>query len=256
MSETATEHSLPSDINHEPLSAAGSKKIGIVVVHGFTGSPWSVRPVAEFFAEQGYAVEMPRLPGHGTRWQDMVETTYLQWLDEVDRAYWRLKADGHDVVLFGLSMGGGLAIRESIRREVAGTILVNPFVQDPTPALRFAKIASRFSLTTEGITSDIAKPGVDEGGYLRVPLKAAHQLHRLGQDTRPMLGALKNPVLYFRSDQDHVVSDSSHRYFMKKVQSPIEFVSLNRSYHVATLDYDAPVILEKSLEFVRELESR
>lgn len=242
-------------INHSPISAPGDNAVGILVLHGFTGSPWSMRPVAEFFAAQGYAVEMPLLPGHCTRWEDLLEVTRHDWLEEVDRAYWRLRAQHLPVVIIGLSMGGMLAIRESARREVLGTILINSFVQDPTPLLRFAGIASHFVVTTEGITSDIAKPDVDEGGYHKVPLKAACELHLLGKETRPMLPALHAPVLYFRSAEDHVVNDRSHQFFTQRTVCPVTFIELPRSFHVATLDYDAPLIFEKSFEFIRTLET-
>ncbi len=242
-----------TSITHNPISVSGNQRLGILVLHGFTGSPWSMRPVAEYFAHQGYAVEMPLLPGHGTQWEDMLDVTKDDWLAEVDRAYWRLRKADHPVVVIGLSMGGMLAIRQSIRREVVGTVLINPFVTDPTPLLRFAFLLSRSSVTTQGITSDIAKPGVDEGGYLRVPLAATAELHRLGKETRRMLSCLTAPVLYFRSTNDHVVSDESHQFFQKTVHCPVQFIELPRSYHVATLDHDAPMILEKSYEFVQAI---
>lgn len=242
-------------INHEPLSVQGKRTIGVLAVHGFTGSPWSMRPVAEFFAERNYAVELVRLPGHGTLWEDMVNFSRHDWLAEVDAAYWRLRRAGHTVVVVGLSMGGMLAIRQSVRREVAGTILINPFVRNPTPLLGLARFFSRFVATTDGITSDIALPDVDEGGYTRVPLSSAGELHLLGKETRPQLPALKGPVLYFRSRQDHVVSDESHHFFQKQIQCTVQFIDLKRSYHVATLDYDAPVILENSLHFIHTLEA-
>ncbi|GAA1045983.1 alpha/beta hydrolase [Rothia amarae] len=246
---------MSSEIIHDPLSHPGSRPIGILLIHGFTGSPWSMRPLAEFFAEQDYPVEMILLPGHGSHWKDMMPVTHHDWMAEVDAAYWKLRQRASHVVIFGLSMGGMLALRESVRREVLGTVLINPFVQDPTVLLRFARLFSRFVASTKGITSDIAKPGADEGGYPRVPLKAAAELHALGKETRPLVRSLKAPVLYFRSAEDHVVSDKSHHFFHKHAECPVKFIELERSYHVATLDYDAPVILKNSLEFVQSLEA-
>lgn len=240
-------------INHDPISVGGRERVAILAIHGFTGSPWSMRPLAEFFAQRGFAVEMPRLPGHGSKWQDMLQVSKDDWLAEVDAAYWRLRSAGHPVVVIGLSMGGMLAIRQSARRPVLGTVLINPFVKDPTVKLRLAKFFSYFIETTAGITSDIALPDVDEGGYKRVPMLAAHQLYLLGKETRPMLPSLQAPVLYFRSRTDHVVSDSSHHLFLKRVSCPLDFVQLNRSFHVATLDYDADIIVKESLDFVTHL---
>ena len=70
----------------EPFSADGGD-VGVVVCHGFTGSPQSMRPWAEALAGAGHTVRLPLLPGHGTSWQEMNRTTWRQWYDEVDRAF-------------------------------------------------------------------------------------------------------------------------------------------------------------------------
>lgn len=240
--------------NHQPMSFRGQKSIGVLVLHGFTGSPWSMRPLAEHVMSLGYSVELPCLPGHGTSWQDMSRFSRHAWLAEVDRAYWRLRAQGCDVVIAGLSMGGALALYQSARRPVIGTIVINPYVVDPTPLLSLSPYAKFFISSTSSIASDIAVEGVDEGAYDRVPTAAAAQLHFLGRQLRPVIPSLSEPVLYFRSRQDHVVSDASHRYFLKNALCPVEFIELENSYHVATLDYDAPFIFEHATVFLTSCE--
>ena len=65
---------------------------GVLLCHGFTGSPQSLRPWAEYLAKAGLSVSLPRLPGHGTTWQEMARTRWEDWFAEVDRAFDELQA--------------------------------------------------------------------------------------------------------------------------------------------------------------------
>ena len=89
----------------------GGRRIGVLVQHGFTGNPVSMRPWAEDLAARGYAVEMPLLPGHGTRWQDLNKVTWADWVATVEGAFDKLAAENDAVVAVGLSMGGALCLR-------------------------------------------------------------------------------------------------------------------------------------------------
>src|SRR3954452_23036284 len=100
----------------EPYVADGDAtsphgRVGVLLSHGFTGSPASMRPWAEHLAAQGYAVSLPRLPGHGTTWQEMNRTTWADWYAEVERAFLALANQVDTVVVGGLSMGGALVLR-------------------------------------------------------------------------------------------------------------------------------------------------
>lgn len=243
---------MPS-FDHSPLSSGGSRDLGVLIIHGFTGSPHSMRPLAQHFVAAGYPVEMPLLPGHGTNWEDLEGYSYRDWVEAVDEAYWRLRKKASRVLVAGLSMGGGLAIVLSARRPVAGTILVNPYLVNPQLIMAATPYLQKVLRTRPAIGSDIAQPGVEEGAYTTTPVSAIAQLHGLGKDIRRVVPALRAPVLFFRSRKDHIVSDKSHRYFMKHATCPVEFTWLEKSYHVATLDYDAQYILDTSLTFAETL---
>src|SRR4051812_7925098 len=111
----------------EPFAADGGE-VGVVLSHGFTGSPQSLRPWAEHLAAAGLTVRLPRLPGHGTRWQDLNDTRWPDWYGEVERAFDDLRGRCRQVFGMGLSMGGTLVLRLAEQRpaEVAGLVLVNP----------------------------------------------------------------------------------------------------------------------------------
>lgn len=244
----------------QPWSAAarpeltGGSRIGVLLSHGFTGSPYSMRPWAEFLSEHGYAVEVPRLPGHGTSWQDMNTTTWDDWYGEVSAAFERLRETCDTVFCFGLSMGGGLMLRLAADNPdgVAGLVLVNPAVNSTNKQLIVLPVLKRIVGGIPGIGNDVKKTGVDEYGYPKVPLKALSTLLAAWKTLRDELSGVKAPLLLFRSSVDHVVDPSSARIILGSVSSAevVERI-LTNSYHVATLDNDAPEIFSGSLEFLR-----
>ena len=225
---------------------------GVLVLHGFTGSPHSMRPWAREWARLGYAVELPLLPGHGTSVADMATRSWREWTAAVDAAYWRLAARCEQVGIAGLSMGGALALRLAARRPVAALSLVNPGVVSPQPLSALGGPLSRLVPTVPGVRDDIRREGVSEGAYPRVPVAAAGQMHRLFAAARRSLGAVRAPVQVLRSEVDHVVTEASVRTLRAGLPQDPEVVPLPRSWHVATLDHDAPLIFSASARFFAE----
>jgi len=239
----------------EPWSADGNH-IGVLVVHGFTGSPASVRPWAMELGAQGWTMRVPRLPGHGTTWQEMNLTTWQDWYAEAERNLHELTERCSQVFVMGLSMGGTLTLRlaEEHGDEIRGIALVNPSVH--TERLdRFAlPVLHKFIGGFPGISNDIAKPGQDEVAYDKIPLRAAHSLSQLWKIVKDDIDRITVPVLLFRSLQDHVVEPSNAAYILEHVSSTdVQEVLLPDSFHVATLDHDAGVIFRDSAAFVQRL---
>jgi carboxylesterase len=118
-----------TSVDTSPFAHEGSVDIGVLVCHGFTGSPHSsMRPWAHYLTEQGWSVSPPLLPGHGTHWRDANRTSWHDWYGTIDDAFTRLRERCGKVFVCGLSMGGGLALRLAEERgdEVAGIVVVNP----------------------------------------------------------------------------------------------------------------------------------
>ncbi|WP_245916585.1 alpha/beta hydrolase [Nocardioides gansuensis] len=230
----------------------GGRSIGVLLLHGFSGSPASMRPWAEDLAARGYAVEVPLLPGHGTRWQDLNAVSWTQWYDEAEAALDRLLVSCDRVCVGALSMGGSVALRLAEKRgdDVAGLVLVNPFVSSVRKELLVLPVLSRVVPALKGITNDISKPGQDEVGYLKLPLRGLAQVTRMWRDVVPDLPKVTQPLLYFRSAVDHVIDDSSRQTVLGAVSSrDVEERVLADSYHVATLDHDAQAIFDGSADF-------
>jgi len=228
---------------------------GFLLSHGFTGSPASMRPWGEHLAAQGHTVRVPRLPGHGTTWQEMNTTRWEDWYATVEAELYELRQRCDRVVVGGLSMGGCLALRlaEQHPDQVDAVVVVNPAIASRRKDLRLVPLLQHVIPSMAGIGNDIKKPGVDEYGYDRTPLKALASMTRLWADVRAGLGSISAPLLFFRSTDDHVVDSWSRDLVLAGVSSTVvEDVTLHESYHVATVDHDAPLIFERTDAFVAQ----
>lgn len=231
-------------------------RVGVAVVHGFTGNPHSTTPLARRLNEAGYTVVVPRLPGHGTSAKDMARTRFDDWLGEVERVTDDLLARCDNVVLVGLSMGGTLVLDVAARRPVAGVVTVNAQIRDPEQLV--AKLAPLLMHVVPMVprdlaglpAGDIARPGGDEKAYSMVPAKAAHSLtSRLSQVREHVRGATV-PALVAWSPQDHTVPPVNSRTIIELLAGEVETLVMERSYHVATLDWDAEALEDAVLAFV------
>lgn len=222
-------------------------------MHGFTACPQSLRPLAQAFAHGGLRVDLPLLPGHGTSVEDMMATTWDDWSGAVESAYTRLTAACDRVVVAGLSMGGALSLWLASRHpEIAGAVCVNPVIRvaDDLTAL-FRQMIEDGQDRIPAITGDLADPAAHEAGYTETPLaqllSLSEGLHRL----RPELGQVTCPLLLMNSPQDHVVPPSNSEELASAVGGPVERISLERSFHVATVDYDRDLICSEATAFAQ-----
>lgn len=238
----------------EPWSAPGGPH-GALVLHGFTGSPQSMRGVAGALAAAGLAVELPLLPGHGTAVDDLAATTWADWTAAADGAYRALAARVDRVVVVGLSMGASLTVWLATRHpEVAGIVCVNPLL-----SVADAVVTGLRDMVAGGVDripavgGDVADPAGREKAYDETPLaplvSLAEGLGELAAD----VGAIACPVLIMTSPQDHVVEPANSDALAAAVSGPVERVTLERSYHVATLDYDRLLVEQRAVEFARRV---
>ena len=239
----------------EPYSATGDAR-GALVLHGFTGNPQSMRGLAAALADAGLTVELPLLPGHGTSVADMVPTRWEDWSAAAEAAYVELAARCDAVVVVGLSMGGTLGVwLAEGHPEIVGLVVVNPLIE-PVDAESMAFIDSLIEGGDElapGVGSDIAQEGSVELAYAELPLRAARSLFGAATGVAAALGSLRCPVLLFSSVEDHVVAPVSGDRLVEGAGGPVERIMLERSFHVATLDYDREEIEKRTVAFVTDL---
>ncbi|WP_433872011.1 alpha/beta hydrolase [Saccharopolyspora sp. CA-218241] len=244
----------------EPLAHDGPTEVGVLVCHGFTSTPQSVRAWAEHLAAAGCAVRCPLLPGHGTRWQDLNGTGWHDWYRAAERELLALRERCRSVFVFGQSMGGTLALRLAQRHpDIAGLVLVNPSVTTRRTGAALLPLLARPPLSwvvpsLPGVAGDIAAPGVRELAYDRMPLRAMASLRRLWSVVRAELGEVRQPLVLYRSAVDHVVEPVNAELVLAGVRSAdVTSYVLEDSFHVATLDHDAPALFAGSVEFIHRI---
>ena len=241
-------------VGAEPISHDGEGAVGVLVLHGVTGNPSSLRSQSEALIDAGYHVESPRLPGHGTTVEEMLQTEWSDWTGEVAAAYERLVARAEHIVVIGLSMGGTLTLWAALEySDVRGIVCVNPATMpqagEVTDMLR--EMIAGGDEVMPGIGSDIADPDVTELAYEGTPLQPLLSL--VDDGLTPLSGRygdLKMPLLLFTSHQDHVVEPANSEHLAGTYGGDVDHVWLERSYHVATQDYDRDLINAGLLEFV------
>ena len=202
---------------------------GVAICHGFTGSPLSILPWAEYLARQGFAVSVPLLPGHGTNWRDLATTTWQDWYRTFESSYLDLEAKTDACFVAGLSMGGAVALRAASRHPVPGVVLVNPGLSFYDRRVRYIGALKYVMRTTTPIEEEAPTAAVTEDGdYSKTPLASVHELNG-------------------------VIPPSSLKAITKHMdREQLKVVPLPRSGHVATLDVDAPTIFEESARFLRQ----
>ena len=241
----------------EPWSHVGTLPYGALVVHGFTGNPGSMRGVAEALAAAGFHVEMPLLPGHGTSVDDMLPTRWADWAGAAEAAYQTLAGRVQKLVVVGLSMGGALTLRLGADHpEIAGLVCINPATQPQAPEV-IEMIQGMIDGGTDvmpAIGSDIADPDAHESAYDATPLRPL--LSMVVDGLAPLAEcypSMRQPLLLLNSPQDHVVPPADGDFLAATYGGPVDRVLLERSYHVATQDYDKDLVFSSTVAFAQRV---
>lgn len=227
-------------------------RVGVLVCHGFGGSPRSVQEVTLRLKEAGYSVALPLLTGHGLTPEAMERSLWTQWAADAEQGFAWLRERSDEIFVFGLSMGGTLALWLAERHpEASGLITVNAIVRHPQE--RKMHILGRVGMPrwAKAIGNDAKMPGVDEEAYDRIPIRSTRQLALLLAAVRRDLSLIRCPALIFSSVVDHVVPPVNQKELYKAISSTDKtLIELPDSYHVATMDYDKELIFARTLEFI------
>jgi carboxylesterase len=240
-------------------SAHGSGKnayVGILLVHGFTGAPPSMRPWGEFFHSKGYTVRVPLLPGHGTTPEDLNKVKWQEWPAKVEYELRELQKTCDTIFIVGLSMGGGLVLNVAASNNdaIKGIVLVNPWIHLPGITVEMSFLASRIRKMRSSVSGDIKRPGISEFGYDATPMRGVYQALKMLRVTRKNLGSITVPVQLFHSVEDHTLPVSNTEIILSEIGSKDKTrIELVNSYHVATLDYDQELIFQNSHTFIEGL---
>jgi carboxylesterase len=240
------------------LPGAGSfffkgNETGILISHGFVGTPQSVRYLGEYLASEGFTVYGVRLRGHGTHYEDMERCSYQDWIKSLEEGYNFLQQHCRDIFVIGQSMGGTLTLNLSQKyKNIKGIMLINAAINSIPPMERY-KNNYTLRFVDEG-EPDIKAKNVHEITYSTAPVRSIQQLFALMAETRDKLPTVTCPVLAFSSEEDHVVPPENTNYILSSIQSNIkEVIHLYNSYHVASMDNEKELIAEQCSLFIDKL---
>jgi carboxylesterase len=241
----------PQQLGDAAPFALGEGTRGVLLVHGFTGSPFEMRLLGEELARRGFAVEGPLLAGHGARTRDMRRAGWHDWMRTAGEALDRLRArvNNRPVAIAGLSMGAliTLELARTRRDEIACIACLSPAFWLRPEAEAFSQFVARipflrYMALPKLAGSDIRDPemrkrnGIAQG-RAAMPLPSLASLIAFQQHLRDKLGEVRAPVLLMHSENDHTVPIAcmdavAHRL----VNAPVRTVRLSEPYHVITLD--------------------
>lgn len=234
----------------------GTGRRGVLLVHGFAGSPFEVRPLGQALAEQGLQVSGPALAGHGPDAARLGETGWDDWYASVERAFDELRAQCDTVGVAGLSMGGVLALSLAARRcEVAALVtMAAPLwiarwqmkgIRLLGRSLRLGRLA-----VPKPFGSDLADTEMRRKNPTRsMPIAALGQLLDGMEQVRPRLGSVHCPALVVHGRHDHTVPFACADAIAAGLGGSVERLVLERSRHVITLDLDRAELFERVGDF-------
>ena len=248
----------------EPFSFGGGDR-GVLLLHGFTGSPFEMRLMGEALARRGFAVEGPRLAGHGGTTRDLARTTWHDWYRSACEGLDRLRArvGRKPVAVVGLSMGGLLTLELARQRggDLATIGVLSAPLWLPPQAERFAHVTARLPLVRAAALpklagSDIRDPEMKRRnnraqGKAMMPLPALASLVELGAYLRDKLGDVTVPTLLAHSERDHTVPFAcmdaiAHRLGTREYGKLI----LHESFHVITLDVERDTVFARVADWI------
>ena len=232
---------------------------GVLLIHGFTGSPSETRPMGQYLAQKGYTVVGPLLPGHGTKWQDLARCKWHEWTNAVEQAYQQIQGRCSKVFVGGGSMGGLLTLYLAERHpEIAGIIPMAPalFTTDwragLTWAIKYFIPFNPYDPARDG--DDLTDPEARERylwSYMGTPVAAVQQLNLLEKAVRRDLHKIAMPTLILMSTRDLSVKPESGMYALERIASKDkELIWLNNSGHCLWVDSEKEQVWQKALGFI------
>lgn len=240
----------------EPFFSRGGP-VGVLLIHGFTGTPNEMRPLGEALQTDGQTVLGIRLPQHGTTPSDMFHAQASDWLQATLDGYQILRDQCDSIFVMGLSMGGALALWLAAHYPVSGVVAMStpsqPFHQGMDWRARFA---NWFSLLTPYIPKK-PSPATDpimraqRVAYPTYPTRAVTQFRtiiRLGAQALPQVTA---PALLAHSRADETIPPDNLPYIYQHLGSADkELLWLERSGHVITEEAERGLLFDRVLTFV------
>ena len=248
-----------------PLYLPGDVR-GVLCLHGITGTPFEVRPLAEAFGRAGCTVAAPLLAGHGETLAELAASSWMDWLASAERAMVDLRArvGGRPIAICGFSMCGLLALRLARLHpeEVSALVVMSAPLRLRRLQVVGIRSVARLPIDLHKLPSfcvpklngsDISDPEMryENPGLRAFPMAALAALVDLMDVVRADLPAIRTPTLVVHGRQDHTVPMEDSLELTGCLGSDvIERLWLEKSFHIVTLDVERAVAIERAIRFV------
>lgn len=232
---------------------------GLLLIHGFTGSPAHMFPLGEKLHQAGFGVRGMLLPGHGTHPDDMRKSTWQDWLKAVRLEAKEMQKQYPHFSVAGLSMGGVLSLLMAQEMDLTGCVSIAAPMKTVTKIRWLAPIAAPFMPMLHHGKPSGARANVDHRysvGYGSYPTKSVHDLSILMRKARQHLSLIHCPILTIQSHSDEAVTADSPKIILDGVSSKTRAqLWLNDAPHVCTISPEYEKIAEGMITFLRKAEN-
>jgi len=243
----------------DPIYIKGGK-VGVLMIHGFTSTPYDFREFAQFMGKKGYSVSVPLLKGHGTSPENLATTNSADWMHSVERAFDKLRKDANQVFVIGSSFGGNLAILLAAHRPTAGIIcLGTPIYFRQQTILRIVYPVMRVFKTFKKkvyphLDEEVIKHRVT---YNKIPLNVIPSVVKVVNQSRVALPAITCPTLVMQSTNDYGIHERSANIIFESVAAKIKrMVWVHNAYHVFLIDKHKTKAFRDMYQFIKDCEKR
>lgn len=239
----------------EPRYIPG-EQAGVLLLHDLSGSPQMFDNMAEALEATGFTIDVPLLPGHGTKLADLAEMTWDDWSAAAQLALDELASRSGPVVVIGIGMGATLACWISAQQpQVAGVVVINP-VAAPVPDEAFDMLRAMLKDGAEylqPLRPDVSDRRAQIVAYPTVPVATLISMFQAVNDMAEGWGEIHVPMLVVTSARDHRVLPHNAEYLSERVQGPVDTIVLERSFHLATIDVEHQELENEVLKFVERV---
>lgn len=241
----------------QPFEMEGGEH-GVLLIHGFTGSPSHMRLIGEGLHSAGFSVKGILLPGHGTKPEDMKKVSWQDWLLAVRQAAQAMRQKYTYFSVAGLSMGGVLSLILAQEMDVTACVPIAAPIRIFTPFRRLALVMSPFvpMIGWGPEKEEETDLNTYHIGYRRYPTRSVHDLSVLMDKAEKDLALIHCPVLSIQSRMDKTVRPESPKMILDGVSSRQKgMLWLETSPHVCTITDEKEKVIEAMIAFLRKAEN-
>lgn len=236
------------------------QETGILLLHGFTGSPNSMKWLADEFKKQGYLTAVPQLCGHGSQPDNLLSCSYKDWLSDAESALQSLNEKCKSVFIVGLSLGGAISLYLASQHRVTGVVTMAAPFQISFWTRLYARLFYpfvRYQYKESGPDIHDKSALKRMNSYNLYPTRVSLEVFKLLKKMRASIHKVKSPILVLHGRRDHVVSTENADLIYDALTTPVKTKKIfEKSFHILSLDYDKEEVRDSIVDFINRLQQQ